>query len=268
MTKLSEIEQPKNILVMGSSGTGKTRFCGTLAQLVPTVIVTGDVAGLTTLRQLDILPETEIVPIEDWKKCWSYFLNDIKPRANDYAALAIDDLGGLEVKIRQKINLEAKGYREEQMSPTEREVKIREQLMLGERKFSQPDWGESWVALSNFLSECLKLPFRVKLVTVLEGTARNPRTGDDHIYPALQKASRQEILARFSLVGELFIAYDKEDKPRYCLHSRPHPKIETKDRFLEGGRTWVNPTMPKVLAHINYKGEPETDTEKKIGTGL
>lgn len=267
MTKLSELEQPKNILIMGGSGTGKTRVCGTLAQLVPTVIVTADSAGLETLRQMNIKPETEIIDIKDWKNCWDYF-KQIASKASEYVALAIDDLGSIETTAKRKISYGAKSFIEEKMSLKERDLAIREQLMLGERRFSQPDWGESWTALSNFLTECLRLPYKIKLVTVLEGTAKNPRTNEDHIYPALQKASRQEVLARFSLVGELFIAYDKDDNPKYCLHSKPHPRIETKDRFVKGGRTWIDPTMEKVLVHINHKGEPETEQEKKIGTGL
>jgi len=265
--KLPEVPQPKNILLMGSSGTGKTAMCGTLARFLPTIIVTADPAGLETLRKMDIKPQTEIVLIKDWKKCWDSF-KQIASKADEYAALAIDDLGSFELSIRRKVGYGAKSWQEEKMGAKERDLAIREQLMLGERRFSQPDWGESWTALSNFITECLRLPYKVKLVTVLEGTAKNPRTGEDHIYPALQKASRQEVLARFSLVGELFIAYDKDDKPRYCLHSKPHPRIETKDRFVQGGRTWVNPNMERVLLHISHEGAAMTKEEEKIGTGL
>jgi energy-coupling factor transporter ATP-binding protein EcfA2 len=50
--KLNEIPQNRTILVMGNSGTGKTTLCGTLAQIVPTVIVTADRKELETLRKL------------------------------------------------------------------------------------------------------------------------------------------------------------------------------------------------------------------------
>jgi hypothetical protein len=72
--------------------------------------------------------------------------------------------------------------------------------------------------------------------------------------------------AIFNMVAESFIE-DTEDGRLYCLSSKPHPKIERKDRYGYG-RTWVNPTMLKILTYIAGKGGEESEIEKQVGTIL
>jgi len=120
--------------------------------------------------------------------------------------------------------------------------------------------------MENFLFEVLKLPFKVKVVTVLEDKATNPRDGTEHIYPALQGGLRTSILARFGLVAETFVSYDSQNKPLYCCHCHSHPRIETKTRY-SAGRAWINPTAQKLVNHIKGGDNVETEMEKKIGSG-
>jgi hypothetical protein len=266
--KLDSLKLDKRILVIGSSGTGKTRLCGTLCKVLPTLLVTGDANGLETIRTMNLNPE--VIFIDDWKQSWDYF-KAIKEASSRCVALAIDDFGSIQLASRQKIERMPAGYREEksqQAHPAEFEENTRRELMAGERRMQIQQWGELWIALESFLYEVLALPYAAKLVTVLEGVAENPRDNQDHIYPALQGQARTTIPARFSLVAEAFIAR-QEGKQYYCLTSRGHEKIETKDRFsTTGGRTWVNPDAAELLQYCEHRGTSETPLELKIGTGL
>ena len=269
--KLSEIKQPKNILTMGSSGSGKTHLIGTLAELIPqTLVVTSDAQGLETLTAMELNPE--VIVIEDWLKIWSYF-SLIATASKDFTCIAIDDFGAVQKTAEHKVALGARTYDDERLikakGVAEFKRQAREEILLGERRLQIQQWGELFTALESFTAEVLKLPFRIKLFTTLEGVAKNPRTKEEHIYPSLSGQVRTTFPARFSLVAETFIstAGKDESKSYYCLTCRNHPRIETKSRFGEG-RTWVDPTMAKTLVYINGKGDAETEIERKIGTGL
>jgi energy-coupling factor transporter ATP-binding protein EcfA2 len=265
--KLDEIQPDMKFLVMGQSGTGKTHLVGTLAELMPTVIVTADIKGLTTLKRMQVKPETEIIRITDWDNIWSDY-QAISSLSKDYLALAIDDLSRLEELSRDRVEYMPRTAAESRMSKTEFQAYIREQLMLGDRSFRPYDWGITFLGMDNFLNDCLKLPYKVILLTCLESEYIHQRTGQPHIYPALQKATRDVIHARVSEVYETFIAYDSHNKPIYCAHCHPHPKIQTKTR-QGNGRTWINPTMQKFINHVvGGKDDVETELEKRIGVGV
>jgi len=267
--KLNEIQPSKNVLVMGASGTGKTTLVGSLAALLPTVIVTADEAGLDTLHQMSLLPDTEIILLKDWQDdAWRSF-EQIAGLSNSHAAIALDDLGALQEIAQDKVELSPKHAGEEKARDKDKyqfELTLRQALMMGERRLEIQQWGALFLAVSNFLSEVLKLPYRVKLVTVLEALKDNPRTGQPHIAPALAGQVANTLPARFSLVADAFIA-DMDGRNLYCLSCIGHPRIETKCRYGKG-RTWIDPTMEKVLAYINGKGEAESERERKIGINL
>ena len=268
--KLNEITQPRNILVIGGSGTGKTHLIGTLCELMPkTLVVTSDSQGLQTLTTMGFNPE--VIIVEDWLQIWKVF-SQVVVASRDFDCIALDDFGAMQKTAERKVVLEPKGWADDKLIKekgiTAFRQKAREQLLLGERRMQIQQWGELFTALESFTSEVLRLPFKVKLFTTLEGMAKNPRTGDDHIYPQLSGQVRTTFPARFSLVAETFIsALGDGSRLYYSMTCRSHSRIETKSRFGEG-RTWVNPSMAKVLAYINHKGVPETEDEKKIGTGL
>jgi len=259
--KLSEMPRDKRVLVQGGSGTGKTTIIGTLCKLVPTLLVTSDKEGLETLATMGIDPE--VVYLDDWMNCWDKYAEIVKAIPN-FKALAIDDFGATQVVARNKIERMPRGYKEEQ--DRDFRTTVRRELMRGERTMEMRDWGKMWVAMENFLSAVLTLPPTIKLVTVLESPDDDPRTGKMRLYPNLQGAIRHSLPARFSLVAEAFLAEHKE-KLYYCLSSKPHPKVATKDRYGHG-RTWIDPNMADVLAYINGKGGEENEVEKAIGTGL
>jgi len=261
--KLSELKRNKNILVQGGSGTGKTTIVGTLCKFIPTLLITSDIGGLDTLNTIGIDPE--IIYMADWAKCWDSF-QEVEKKAPNFKAIAIDDFGATQVTARRKIERMPRGYTEEKVGMTKLMPQITQELMRGERRMQIQDWGSMWIAIETFLYEVLALPPVIKLVTVLESPDEDPRTGELRLYPNLQGAIRHSLPARFSLVAEAFIAEHK-DKLHYCLSSKPHPRVSTKDRYGTG-RTWVNPDMAQVLAYLNGKGNPETDIEKAIGIGL
>jgi len=251
----------KRVLVQGQSGTGKTTIIGTLCKLVPTLLITSDKEGLETLATMGIDPE--VIYMDDWMKCWDYYTEIVKAVPN-FKAIALDDFGATQITARQKIERMPRGYKEEQ----DRDFKttVRRELMRGERAMEMRDWGKMWVALENFLSAVLALPPTIKLVTVLESPGKDPRTDELRLYPNLQGAIRHSLPARFSLVAEAFLTEHKEVL-YYCLSSKPHPRVATKDRYGKG-RTWVDPNMANILAYLNGKGGEENEVEKAIGTGL
>ena len=262
MVKLSEVKTDKRILCIGGSGTGKTHFCGTLAEVLPTLIVTADAGGLNTLKAMGI--DTNIILIEDWSKVWEYF-TEIAKASQDYPAIALDDFGSIQEVGVDKIELSPRTYAEDKMTKRELELQIRQQLLLGERKLQIQQWGGLSVAMNSFLAEVNNLPFAAKLVTCLEGTAKNPRTGEEHIYPSILGGLRTTMSAKFSLVASSFIT-SLDGNLYYCLSCRSHPRMETKNRYGEGF-TIINPSMAKLLARINNK-DKETTLEKRIGMGL
>jgi len=264
--KLTDIQNDYRYLILGASGTGKTTLCGTLAEIMPTVIVTADLAGLATLKKMKILPTTEIIFIESWENIWDYY-KDVARLSENYLGIAIDDFSAIQETSRHRLERKPRTTQEERMGKTEVKLAIRQELMLGDRRLRLTDWGGLWVAMENFLYEVLKLPYKIKLVTVLEEKAINPRTSEEAIYPALQGSLRTTILARFGFVGETFVTYSTERKPLYCLHCCSHPRVESKTRFGEG-RTWVNPTIQKLINHIKGGDNAETELERRIGIGV
>lgn len=264
--KLQDIQRDKRALIIGAGGTGKTHLIGTLCQLLPTLVVTSDRDGLETLSQMKLAHDPGIILIEDWKQVWPKF-KEIIEGATTYQAIALDDFGSMQSAARHKIERMPQGWKEERVPSKELEATIRRELLMGERRLRVQDWGSMWTAMESFLYEVLLLPYAVKLVTVLEQVRSDPRTGEDRIYPNLQGDIRTSISARFSFVAESFLASDGSNL-QYCLSSRPHPRVETKDRFVSGGRTWIDPEMAKILAHMAGKGENESEQEKKIGSGI
>ena len=260
--KLSEVKVDRRILVQGRGGTGKTTIIGTLCKLLPTLVVTCDANGLDTLRHMGVDPE--VVLMHDWKNCWDDF-KKIAEASSRCRAVAIDDFGSVQTTARRKIEQMPRGWDEEHAKNLGPAVK--QQLMRGERRMQMQDWGGMWVAMETFLYEVLALPYAVKLVTVLEAPDKDPRTGEMRLFPQLQGAIQNTLSPRFSLVAESFIA-EHDDKTYYCLSCRSHPKIETKTRFSEAGRTWVNPDMTRVLAYCGGKGGVESKLESDIGIGI
>lgn len=261
--RLTDVKTDRRILIQGRGGVGKTTIIGTLCRLLPTVVVTADKNGLDTLRHMGVDPE--VVLISDWKDCWDSY-KQIVEASSRCRAVAIDDFGSIQTTARRKIEAAPRGWDEEHaknIAPA-----ITGQLMRGERRMQMQDWGGMWVAMETFLYEVLALPFAVKLVTVLEAPDKDPRTGEIRLYPQLQGAIQSTLSPRFSLVAEAFVA-EHDSKSYYCLSCRPHPRIETKTRFeADGGRTWVNPDMARVLAYCTGKGGEETKLETDIGIGL
>jgi len=258
--KLKDIDTTRKILIIGASGTGKTTIVGTLCKLMPTLVVTADKEGLDTLRTMGLNPD--VLVVSDWKHVWDYF-QEIKEASEDHLAIAFDDFGSIQTTTRRKIEQMPIGRGEEKAANPD---EIKRQLMRGERRMQIRQWGELWVATESFLYEVLDLPYSVKLFTVLEGAAENPRDGQEHIYPQLIGQTRTTLPARFSLVAESFIT-EREGKLYYCLSSKSHPKVETKDRY-GSGRTWINPDMKEILLYTAGKGGAETEVESKLGIAL
>ena len=183
----------------------------------------------------------------------------------------MDDLGTIQETSQDRIELLPRHPGEEKARDRDKrtfQAQLKEQIMLGERRLQLQQWGGLYLAVSSFIAEVLKLPYRVKLVTCLETIKKSPRDESDHVYPAIAGQIAYTLPARFSLVAESFITR-VDGANHYCLSCRSHPRVETKTRYDKvGGRTWVNPTAQKLLNYINGKDNPETALEKQIGIGL
>jgi hypothetical protein len=175
-----------------------------------------------------------------------------------HKGLAIDNVSSIQNIIEDKVVKMPRSYHDQATS-------ISQELWLGERRlrYQSGDWPDVFMAFSTFLTETLALPFEIKLVTCLETSATDPRTGESRIYPSIDGKMRTVFPAIFNMVAESFIE-DTEDGRLYCLSSKSHPKIERKDRYGYG-RTWIDPTMLKILTYIAGKGGEESEIESRIG---
>lgn len=262
--KLADVQTVPAILLIGESGRGKTEMVASFCELAPTVVLTADRRGLDTLKKhKGIEPEVELA--EDWNDPWQLY-DRISAHAKAFRILCLDDLGALQDIISRKIQGQARGRDEERMRSDARERLVRTQLLTGGRRLQQNQWGELDVALNNFLAEIMALPFKIIAVTVLEDIRDHPRTGVAQVYPLLMGGIRDDLMARFSLVTNLF-THDEEGKTLYCMSCRPHPRLPNKTRYGEP-RTWTEPNASKLLAHINGKEDmAESPLEQKIGNG-
>ena len=270
--KLSNLSFSNLVAVIGDQGTGKTRLLGTLAQLVPTVIVTADTEGLISLRNQGI-PEAnlEIIQLDDWRNIWSIY-NDLERYCKQgIKAITIDDLGKVQGVTTEKVSYQPRGQREERMNPEQRREEISRSLMLGERRFLQQQWGEAYIALDNFLKAFRTLPCDFKWLTVLQELQDDPRTGEPILMPDLAGSLRAELLSYYSMVVTTFKAFDDKGVPLYCASTRDHPRVPTKDRYSIP-RTWIDPTAAKLLRHLAGKDDQGSDTEtpqeRSIGVGI
>ena len=255
---------------MNLKDLGKTHLCGTLCDIVPATIVTGDLTGFETLttmnNQRPFRYQPYIIFIESWLKADDY-VSEIEKRSETDLALVLDDFGSIQDRSYNKASRMPRRWEERQPDIAKT---IEKQLLLGERKLEYDQWGQITMACETFLNRVMPLPFKLRLVTIREKIDSDKRTGEDKLYPALRGDLRTGISARFSLVAESFLA-TVDKKQVFCLSSRSHPHVETKDRFTPdgAGRTWLNPDMAKVIAHINRKEEvAESATEIKIGSGI
>lgn len=263
--KASAVARDMRILIIGPSGSGKTHFIGTLAQVMPTLYVTADPTQVDTLQRIGVDPDT--VLLEEWHAIWDYY-EAIRRGVSTYKALAVDDLASAQWLARRKVEFSPRGRDEERLPEEARRVKIFQEMLRGSRRMVGFDtWGELYTAFGTFIDALLALPYPVKVFTVTEDVAEHPRTGKAHIYPALDGTIRRDLCARFSLVLSSFVA-EVDGHIHYCLTSRPHPYIETKDRYGVP-RTWVNPTAAQVILHVKGgENDTESELERRIGIGL
>ena len=261
--KLTDIDEQYTVGVLGDPKTGKTHLIGTLCKLMPTVVVTADADGLSTLKSMNV--GAEVILVSDWLDIWAR-LDEITRLAKDFKAIALDDFGSLQDAAVTKVERVPRSDREARMPPADRVTYIRQQILEGNRKLQLQQYGEITAASDAFLYEFMRLPYRLKVITMLSQVREHPRTGKDHIYPNTTGAIRDELLARFSLIVNSFIA-EYRGQVHYCLTCKPHPRIPTNTRYGVG-RTWVDPDFTALLTHMQRKEEAESATEKAIGTGL
>lgn len=265
--KLQDIKSNPNVLAIGESGKGKTQLIASFCELAPTLVLTADRRGLDTLRKYrGIEPDIELA--EDWADPWSLY-DVVNSQAKTHQILALDDLGALQDVIGRSIQGHSRGRDEERQRSDQRERAIRGQLMSGGRRLQQSQWGELDIAINSFLGEVMALPYRLCIVTVLEDVREHPRTGAAQVYPNLAGAIRDDLMARFSLVVNLFTEKQGEEV-LYVMSCRPHPRLPNKTRYGEP-RTWVNPVAARLMRHINgaeTKEDQETPLERQIGSGM
>jgi hypothetical protein len=273
--KASQLSRKRRTLLIGDSSTGKTYQLGTWVKRMEKLggsskVVTADAEGLDTFRQMGVDPDVELV--EDWGSIWTLYSRLKKWAAGPEATkvLLLDDLGALQEVAKNYVadtpwSWEEK--RQKQREPGAYAAQVEQARMQGNRQFQQVHWG-MLLGMEEFLRKVLKeLPLQYWVFTVREQMRRHPRSGRDRIYPALQGATRDWLMAQCSLVVSTFVHYEQgKTSPIFCASSLPHPSIGTKDRY-QAGRTWAFPTAERIIAHIEGK-DGETEQEKKIGIGV
>ena len=273
--KTSEINRDKRILIIGDTASGKTHILGTFCLLpdAECLVITADKEGLDTLHSKGADPD--VLLIEDYFNIWVYYQEAVKwlrSHQGKTTILLFDDVGAAQETARQKITEMPQGKAEEILSNKNSDEHLRsvaQQMMKGERRFGLPDFGHLKQGMESFVHRLFSLPFDVTVMTVLEAPREDPRTGSDRLYPALEGHLRDWLMPKFSFVGTSFSVYPEKGKdPVYCLSSKSNPRVSTKDRYQEMGRTWINPTAEKLIAHIGGAGVKETEQENKIGVGV
>lgn len=271
--KLSEVERPPRLLIVGAGGTRKTAFIGTLAAMLPTVVVTSDPAGLETIRSNfpEVAENLEVELLESWGEAWNVY-ERLAGYARDkkFKALALDDYGASQALTISKILSSPRGKDEERMRGDDLAKRVMQQRIAGFRKLQgQPQWGELGTASGSFLEFVLALPFGVEVVTVREDIRAHPRDGEASVYPALMGALRDDVDAYFQVVANTFLDRDGDGRTLFVMTTRPHPRMANKNRYAVG-RTWVDPTFERVfrnLRHTERKEDEESALERRIGAG-
>lgn len=273
--KTSELNRDKRILIIGDTGSGKTHILGTFCLLpdVECLVVTADKEGLDTLHSQGTDPD--VLLIEDYFNIWVDYLEVVKwlrAHQDKTTILLFDDIGAVQEVARQKITEMPQGRQEEILANKNSDEHLRtvaQQMMKGERRFGLPDFGHLKQGMESFVHKLFGLPFTFLVMTVLEAERDDPRTGQKKLYAALEGHLRDWLLPKFSFVGTSFSVYPEKGKdPMYCLSTKSNPRLSTKDRYQEMGRTWINPTADKLIAHIGGTGAKETEQENKIGVGV
>ena len=266
--KLSDLQRRPAVALLGESGSGKTHQVGTLCELLPTVVVTSDVDGLDTLVKMNVSP-AEVVHVEEWVAAWDS-LDLIKAALRNGArAVAVDDFGASQEVMRRKAMMMARGRDEERMKTSERELMLRKEFLLGNRRLQFQGFQELAEGGRDFIWELRQLPMQLLVITMLQGVRPDPRSGEERLFPQLEGMLRHTILARFSLVVELFRHWERGQE-LWCATTRGHPRTSAKDR-VGTPRTWTEFTAAKLLLHIAGKEGPqdgETELERKVGTGI
>ncbi len=268
MAKISEIQTDRRFLITGASGTGKTHLIGTLACLVPTVIIYSDKNGIKdTLETMPILPETELLYLPDWHLVWDCHDTLINLQKT-HIALCMDDFGAIQDIAKDKLEYEPRTRNEDMAQSkdrTEFRRNVSEQLMLGERTLQLQQYGALYLSVNEFLVNALALSYPIKVVSCLERQEKNPRTQENHLYPAIVGQIGDNLSAKFSMVLETFTT-TIDNKTAFCATCKAHPRLETKWRGHDGF-TMINPSFEHILARVNGK-EGETKQEEKIGFGF
>ena len=266
--KLDKVQFRPPIAILGESGSGKTYQLGSLCQLLPTVIIGSDLEGFITLRKMGAAP-VEVIHIQEWEAAWDC-LGEVKAALRNGArAVGVDDFGASQEVMRRKAMMMPRSKLEERMKGADREALLRKEFLLGNRHLQFQGFQELAEGGRDFLWELRQLPFQLLMVNMLEGVRPDPRSGEDRLFPELEGNIRKTILARFSLVVEVFRYWEKEEE-LWCATTRSHPRTNAKDR-VGTARTWIAPTAAKLLLHITGKegaSELETELERRIGTGL
>ena len=266
--KLIDLKPRPTVAVLGEAGSGKTYLLGTLCQLLPTIVLSSDLDGLDTLIKMKAEP-VEIIHITDWRNAWDYLDTVKEALQHGVRAIAVDDFGSSQETIRRKAMMMPRSRDEERMKPADREASLRRAFLLGDRRLQFQGWQEVAESGRDFIWELRQLPYQYLMVNMLEGLRQHPRTGEDHLFPELDGRLRETILARFSVVLELFYQHHRGQE-YWCGTTRAHPRTSAKDR-VGTPRTWTSPTAAKLLVHIMGKEaaiDAETETERQIGVGI
>ena len=244
-----------NTLIHGNSGTGKTRFAGTMVEAgLKTLFIVFNEDELLTLDRAKVTGYDYLVIRDYEKQLWPLYLA-LRKNQPHYEGVVLDGLGDFQQA--------AKDY---ELAGDDRVgAKFMEAAMKGERRMFLANWGNLLEMTRHFIDPFLKLPFH-KIVTCVSEVDEDPTTGKAKIYPALQGSLQQLIAAHFSVVGYTYIAHRGSDT-HYCLTTQPHEAISTKDR-TGLCRVLVNPKFKSFMGSLRGNPPPSTDLEQKLSKQL
>jgi len=247
-----------NVLVHGDTGTGKTRFAGTMVEAgLKTLHIVLNEDELLTLDQAGITGYDYFIITNYEKQLWPLYLS-LRKNKPGYEGVVFDGLGDFQQA--------AKDY--ELSGESTVTLKFMEEAMKGSHRMAINNWGNLLEMTRHFLDPFLKLPMH-KIVTCISEPDEDPKTGKAKIYPGLQGSLQQLIAAHFSVIGYSYVAHWGADT-YWCLTTQPHESISTKDR-TGLCRVLINPKFQTFLNALNGKPYPvnkKSEREDKLQKAL
>ena len=232
--QVAEREPYINALFYGGPGVGKTLLCGTAADVIemsPVLLIDVE-GGSFTLREK--YPQVDVVRVQTWEDM-SKVYNELFDGKTGYKTVILDSLTEIQKFSMYQI-----------MVDLVRKEPDRDPDVPGMR-----EWGKNTEQIRRLVRAFRDLPMNA-LFTALSVSERNPRTGLDHVKPALSGKLSAEVAGFVDIVAYMYTKTKNKDTGevgRYLLTGSTETQV-AKDRSDKLPLVVEEPTMHTLHTHI------------------